>query len=361
MFICPVFFFQAEDGIRDAQESRGLGDVYKRQTLENEMMHERIQARELQARIHASSEWTCKEMEHNLGYTLAELEETKASLAETRSSQEALKAELSGAEEKLRVSETVRSELEAQLEAKQTQVEKTQHKAQEDGAALARVERELVASKETARALAEATVQLEHQISSADKDPKKQSQVDKQAQLDAALRRVELMESQLVARQQQMVAEAEQASAAHLRDTAAMRESQVQERAAALNSLNSLQQRIDALTTANMVPGFGLRMPGTVDMSRMPLSAEARMPMLSGRGHHDLHMTEHELRTRALEEAASRQAKLLADAMAWNSAGSQPSPSPSPFTQLHSSYPDPGSQPGSSVYGQPRSPPTTTQ
>eukprot|EP00658_Telonema_sp_P-2_P000714 TRINITY_DN10260_c0_g1_i2.p1 TRINITY_DN10260_c0_g1~~TRINITY_DN10260_c0_g1_i2.p1 ORF type:complete len:269 (-),score=42.97 TRINITY_DN10260_c0_g1_i2:201-1007(-) len=29
------FFFQAEDGIRDAQESRGLGDVYKRQPLEN--------------------------------------------------------------------------------------------------------------------------------------------------------------------------------------------------------------------------------------------------------------------------------------------------------------------------------------
>ena len=26
-----VFFFQAEDGIRDAQQSRGLGDVYKRQ------------------------------------------------------------------------------------------------------------------------------------------------------------------------------------------------------------------------------------------------------------------------------------------------------------------------------------------
>ena len=31
MFYC--FFFQAEDGIRDAQESRGLGDVYKRQAL----------------------------------------------------------------------------------------------------------------------------------------------------------------------------------------------------------------------------------------------------------------------------------------------------------------------------------------
>ena len=30
---CFFFFFQAEDGIRDAQESRGLGDVYKRQPL----------------------------------------------------------------------------------------------------------------------------------------------------------------------------------------------------------------------------------------------------------------------------------------------------------------------------------------
>ena len=27
------FFVQAEDGIRDAQESRGLGDVYKRQEI----------------------------------------------------------------------------------------------------------------------------------------------------------------------------------------------------------------------------------------------------------------------------------------------------------------------------------------
>eukprot|EP00658_Telonema_sp_P-2_P005657 TRINITY_DN1212_c0_g2_i1.p1 TRINITY_DN1212_c0_g2~~TRINITY_DN1212_c0_g2_i1.p1 ORF type:complete len:504 (+),score=155.02 TRINITY_DN1212_c0_g2_i1:84-1595(+) len=31
MFFFFFFFFQAEDGIRDAQESRGLGDVYKRQ------------------------------------------------------------------------------------------------------------------------------------------------------------------------------------------------------------------------------------------------------------------------------------------------------------------------------------------
>ena len=27
------FFFQAEDGIRDAQDSHGLGDVYKRQSI----------------------------------------------------------------------------------------------------------------------------------------------------------------------------------------------------------------------------------------------------------------------------------------------------------------------------------------
>ena len=32
MIFHDVFFFQAEDGIRDAQESRGLGDVYKRQS-----------------------------------------------------------------------------------------------------------------------------------------------------------------------------------------------------------------------------------------------------------------------------------------------------------------------------------------
>ena len=31
-----VFFFQAEDGIRDLVRSRGLGDVYKRQLREGE-------------------------------------------------------------------------------------------------------------------------------------------------------------------------------------------------------------------------------------------------------------------------------------------------------------------------------------
>ena len=38
LFFCLCFFFQAEDGIRDLVRSRGLGDVYKRQVVENEMM-----------------------------------------------------------------------------------------------------------------------------------------------------------------------------------------------------------------------------------------------------------------------------------------------------------------------------------
>ena len=33
LVFCCFFFFQAEDGIRDLVRSRGLGDVYKRQTL----------------------------------------------------------------------------------------------------------------------------------------------------------------------------------------------------------------------------------------------------------------------------------------------------------------------------------------
>ena len=33
MFVGVFFFFQAEDGIRDPVRSRGLGDVYKRQSL----------------------------------------------------------------------------------------------------------------------------------------------------------------------------------------------------------------------------------------------------------------------------------------------------------------------------------------
>ena len=35
MFFFFIFLFQAEDGIRDLVRSRGLGDVYKRQVVED--------------------------------------------------------------------------------------------------------------------------------------------------------------------------------------------------------------------------------------------------------------------------------------------------------------------------------------
>ena len=38
MFFFLFFFFQAEDGIRDLVRSRGLGDVYKRQPVDRELM-----------------------------------------------------------------------------------------------------------------------------------------------------------------------------------------------------------------------------------------------------------------------------------------------------------------------------------
>ena len=39
-FLCwSVFFFQAEDGIRDLVRSRGLGDVYKRQPVLDEFLY----------------------------------------------------------------------------------------------------------------------------------------------------------------------------------------------------------------------------------------------------------------------------------------------------------------------------------
>ena len=34
-----MFFFQAEDGIRDLVRSRGLGDVYKRQDVSDKLLH----------------------------------------------------------------------------------------------------------------------------------------------------------------------------------------------------------------------------------------------------------------------------------------------------------------------------------
>jgi len=37
-----LFFFQAEDGIRDLVRSRGLGDVYKRQDLHGLLNREKL-------------------------------------------------------------------------------------------------------------------------------------------------------------------------------------------------------------------------------------------------------------------------------------------------------------------------------
>ena len=38
--LCSIFFFQAEDGIRDLVRSRGLGDVYKRQVTERQVLRQ---------------------------------------------------------------------------------------------------------------------------------------------------------------------------------------------------------------------------------------------------------------------------------------------------------------------------------
>ena len=42
-----VFFFQAEDGIRDLVRSRGLGDVYKRQGFRIDLIYKRVLITEL--------------------------------------------------------------------------------------------------------------------------------------------------------------------------------------------------------------------------------------------------------------------------------------------------------------------------
>ena len=42
MSICVFFFFQAEDGIRDLVRSRGLGDVYKRQSQVDTLLADQL-------------------------------------------------------------------------------------------------------------------------------------------------------------------------------------------------------------------------------------------------------------------------------------------------------------------------------
>ena len=48
---CYIFFFQAEDGIRDLVRSRGLGDVYKRQGFPLESITQRSERNTLMKAI----------------------------------------------------------------------------------------------------------------------------------------------------------------------------------------------------------------------------------------------------------------------------------------------------------------------
>ena len=58
--MCSVFFFQAEDGIRDLVRSRGLGDVYKRQYL--------VRIHLLSAQPHLTFSEVAQEVEGNTGH-----------------------------------------------------------------------------------------------------------------------------------------------------------------------------------------------------------------------------------------------------------------------------------------------------
>ena len=42
-----IFFFQAEDGIRDRSPSRGLGDVYKRQTYRHFFINNLLRVKDI--------------------------------------------------------------------------------------------------------------------------------------------------------------------------------------------------------------------------------------------------------------------------------------------------------------------------
>ena len=59
--LCCVFFFQAEDGIRDLVRSRGLGDVYKRQAKEKAKRKKYADSR--RAALKANPEKAAKEKE----------------------------------------------------------------------------------------------------------------------------------------------------------------------------------------------------------------------------------------------------------------------------------------------------------
>ena len=60
-----LFFFQAEDGIRDLVRSRGLGDVYKRQTSAREGTSE-IRRPIIKPRVSTSGAHTLKRIDEDL-------------------------------------------------------------------------------------------------------------------------------------------------------------------------------------------------------------------------------------------------------------------------------------------------------
>eukprot|EP00831_Metopus_contortus_P013380 TRINITY_DN15422_c0_g1_i2.p3 TRINITY_DN15422_c0_g1~~TRINITY_DN15422_c0_g1_i2.p3 ORF type:complete len:107 (+),score=39.81 TRINITY_DN15422_c0_g1_i2:81-401(+) len=59
------FFFQAEDGIRDVERSRGLGDVYKRQLLEEDKKKVKCELEELHLQFFKSLKEGATEEEIN--------------------------------------------------------------------------------------------------------------------------------------------------------------------------------------------------------------------------------------------------------------------------------------------------------
>ena len=51
-----MFFFQAEDGIRDSVASRGLGDVYKRQLLTQDwVMDPKLKVKDVLTKVDSKS------------------------------------------------------------------------------------------------------------------------------------------------------------------------------------------------------------------------------------------------------------------------------------------------------------------
>ena len=61
VYVVVFFFFQAEDGIRDLVRSRGLGDVYKRQVLDEQRQPSRAAA---EPGGHGRGRRLCRKLQH---------------------------------------------------------------------------------------------------------------------------------------------------------------------------------------------------------------------------------------------------------------------------------------------------------